>query len=167
MVLQCEVKVNASRAKYYVRKRCQVLLFLLPLLETGLWYRPACSSKPLSLASQPLCVGPVEIQSSLRPKELTSILLTNPVMKRTSSRGISSVLSHLFGHGSGNFVHSSARCACGRKTVIIWPIDWIDGRNTFTEYMHLSGYEFRSDLHQNVLCCPEYISSAKLVNNSL
>ena len=48
-------------------------------------------------------------------------------MKRTSSRGISNVLSHLFGHGSGNFVHSSARCACGRKTVIIWPIHWLDG----------------------------------------
>lgn len=101
------------------------------------------------------------------PKNWPAYYWTNPVMKRTSSRGISSVLSHLFGHGSGNFVHSSARCACGRKTVIIWPIDWIDGRNTFTEYMHLSGYEFRSDLHQNVLCCPEYISSAKLVNSSL
>lgn len=69
------------------------------------------------------------------PKNWPAYYWTNPVMKRTSSRGISSVLSHLFGHGSGNFVHSSARCACGRKTVIIWPIDWIEGRNTFTEYI--------------------------------
>lgn len=115
----------------------------------------------------PMCWSGRHSVEPANPKNWPAYYWTNPVMKRTSSRGISSVLSHLFGHGSGNFVHSSARCACGRKTVIIWPIDWIDGRNTFTEYMHLSGYEFRSDLHQNVLCCPEYISSAKLVNSSL
>lgn len=164
MVLQCERQCISREV--LCSKTLSGSTFLLPLLETWVWYRPACSSKPLSLASHPLGVGPVEIQTC-NPKKWPACYWTNPVLKRTSSRGISSVLSHLFGHGSGNFVHSSARCACGRKTVIIWPTDWIDGRNTFTEYMYLSGYEFRSDPHQNVLCCPEYISSVKLVNSSL
>lgn len=60
-VLQCEHQCISCEV--LCSKALSGSTVLLPLLETGLWYRPACSSKPLSLASQPLCVGPVEIRA--------------------------------------------------------------------------------------------------------
>lgn len=161
MVLQCERQCISREV--LCSKTLSGSTFLLPLLETWVWYRPACSSKPLSLASHALGVGPVEIQTC-NPKKWPACYWTNPVLKRTSSRGISSVLSHLFGHGSGNFVHSSARCAWKENSNYL--TNWLNWWYTLIEYMYLSGYEFRCDLHQNVLCCSEYISSVKLVNSS-
>ena len=105
------------------------------------------------------------IEPATQRRDQHAINWTNPVVKRTSSRGISSFLSHLFGHGRGNFVHSSARCAWKENNNYL--TNWLNWWHTFTEYMHLFGYEFRSDLYQNVLCRPEYISSVMLVNSLL